>query len=207
MDNKRDLCVKKDFITSRNPERIPVICDLIEELWERYRLNNLSINFFQLLDLIDLSSRGKENIDTFYWEDDKWYDFLQGLIESSKKLEQNNLLENVLDMQEITNCFKEYWLMYPDYRFKQILDVFNMTVNKDNSKLNSLDGRYWRKYFLSIMINKLEKSIEVGKNRLDELNLDSPFASQIHYNLEMAIKIKQEELNRLKEEYKNDFKL
>lgn len=212
MDGKRQLCVKEYFSQPRKLERIPVICDLIEELWERYRLNNLSINFFQLLDLIDLSARGKENVDTFYWEDDKWYDFLQGLIGSSKKLEQNNLLENVMDMQEITNCFKEYWVMYPDYRFKQILDVFNITIDKDKKMLENIDSIIWRKFFMEKRMDILQGQIEMGTKKLEELTLWKKNKNiLVDDNLldisKQFIKIKQKELDNLKEEYKNGFEL
>ena len=101
----RELCVKKDFSTPRNPQRIPVICGLIRELWERYRLYDSSVGFLKIIDIIQNFPSPDNEEDKFYWEDDRWYDRIQYIIDDSKMLIQNNrYIENVMDMTEIVKC-------------------------------------------------------------------------------------------------------
>lgn len=216
--NDRELCIKKDFGTPRNIKRIPVICNLIREYWERRILNDSSIGFLKIIDSIEepvyKDFFSEKCCDPFYLEDDQWYDILMKLIEESKKLKHNNPLEHSMDIKEIVKCFEDYWLLHPDYRLQQIFNVFIEALQKDMAMFDTFDSKVWRKFFMEKRIEQLENGIKTGKRIMTDIengDVFTFFPKEVHKrymdNLTFSIQEKQNTLNALKEEYKNDFEL
>ena len=83
MENLRDLCIRKDFKASRDIRRIPIITDLIYNLWKQYRTNDDSIGFFYITNFLEVKASEKEK-DSFFWEEDEWYDFISNEIKNTK---------------------------------------------------------------------------------------------------------------------------
>ena len=122
---EREICVRKDFSSVRNAKRIPIICNLINELWQRYRMSDSTIGFYYITNLLEVEAQKDE--DPFYWEEDKWYDKIQEMIKHSKNFKQNYdlTLKDIQEMSLIVSYFESYWLLHQDLRLKQILNIFD----------------------------------------------------------------------------------
>lgn len=145
----RDYCVRKDFSSIRNKERIGVICDLIKTLWVNYRAYNIQIGLFYMTNLLEVEANKsfkEDSYDPFYWEEDKWYDFIQDLIEKSKKFPQNYISYETKDITDTMEYFAKYWLIYPDLRLKQFLNIFN-DMFETRIREDALDSNFWKNLF------------------------------------------------------------
>ena len=122
---EREICVRKNFSSIRDGRRIPIICNLIDELWQYYRAYDKTIGFYYMTNLLEVEAQKDE--DPFYWEEDKWYDKIQEMIERSKKFKKNFELtpNDIQEMSKIISYFESYWLLHQDLRLKQILNIFD----------------------------------------------------------------------------------
>lgn len=122
---EREICVRKNFSSIRDGRRIPIICNLIDELWQYYRVYDKTIGFYYMTNLLEVEAQKDE--DPFYWEEDKWYDKIQEMIEHSKKFKKNFELtpNDIQEMSKIISYFESYWLLHQDLRLKQVLNIFD----------------------------------------------------------------------------------
>ena len=67
---EREICVRKNFSSIRDGRRIPIICNLIDELWQYYRAYDKTIGFYYMTNLLEVEAQKDE--DPFYWEEDKF---------------------------------------------------------------------------------------------------------------------------------------
>lgn len=158
---EREICVRKDFSSIRNKERIKIICDLIKKLWINYRAYNEKIGFFYITNLLEIEADKcfkKDSYDPFYWEEDKWYDLIQELIKNSEKFPNNFMSYETKDITNTINYFTEYWLIYPDFRLKQLLNIFN-DLFEIKIREDILDENFWKK----LIIPEITKYKEIKK--------------------------------------------
>ena len=143
----REKCIRKNFLKRRELERIPVICELIKEFWKQYNLKmNENINMYKIF--VEIKTKELEegritNNDSFYWEEDRWFDFF------FEKIDENiieycnvDLAPDVLkDIEDSVNAFEQLWEKYVDLRFNQILNVFFEIVYKE---IGGYNAEHWK---------------------------------------------------------------
>lgn len=196
----RDCCIRKDFSSPRNGKRIYVICNLIYELWVKYRQHNPTIGFYYITNAIELE--GSKDGDPFYWEEDKWYDKIKEMIKKVEELQQNYELswKDYIEMKSTISHFCDYWKLYPDLRLKQILNCFDELVETRIRENDILDKTKWDKIFIKEQIDVLQNKLVRYNKLLKEPELSGFYTEQIQQCLEDIKK----EINSLVEEYESD---
>ena len=171
MKSPRDLCVRKNITISRDIKRIPVIVDLIYNLWELYRISNPSTGFFYITNLLEIEA-DKKGEDAFFWEEDKWYDLISGEIEKAKKFVKNYEIsdKDKQEMKDILQSFSKYWSYYSDLRFQQIINIFDEDFEEYVREYEgTCDSKFYQHFFSSRIKNKLENQLNNLKNRKEEI--------------------------------------
>ena len=176
--NKKDLCEYKDRSKSRNEERIPVICNLILQLWINYKKHDCqNMGFYRVLSAVD--SKGRENgVDTFYYEEDMWYDIISKMIDESKELKVNFGLKEyeIMDMQHTISKFDLFWRLHNDLRFAQIIPVFSNLVQKE---ICNLSCDYWNDFFDKVNSEKIKQDIQMTDDVIDRIQ-NTDIIKEIH---------------------------
>lgn len=161
----RDYCIRRDFSSMRDIKRIDVICGLVKQLWINFRANDNKTGFFYITNLLELEADKRfkqDSYDPFYWEEDKWYDFMQELITSSKKLKQNFPLEETQEIKNTVEYFRRYWLIYPDFRFKQFLNVFD-DLFEVRIREDILTDKFWKQLIAPEVVKHQERLAQLKK--------------------------------------------
>lgn len=205
---EREICVRKDFSSVRNGKRIPIICNLINELWQRYKISDSTIGFYYITNLLEVEAQKDE--DPFYWEEDKWYDKIQEMIKHSKNFKKNYELtpKDIQEMSSIVSYFESYWLLHQDLRLKQILNIFDELFEEKVRGYDVVGIGAW-KYILigeqcKILQNKIEslnntkKEITDGASSLFNLGL---VGNDIQDLKKIYITKIDEEISSCKEQY------
>lgn len=160
--NERDLCIFKNITKQRNVERIPVICNQIKKLWIKLRSNNEAAGFHYVTAYIQSIAYEQYNnggLDPFYWEEDRWYDFIDNLIDTKEDSGNSYLLvEQLNTMTQIIRYFENYWMLYPDLRLQQILNLFDELVG-ERAKHEILSVDFWKNIMVPEQLKVLNNSI------------------------------------------------
>lgn len=217
--NERDYCIKNSFENPRDERRIPVICNLIKELWINYRKNTYSIGFYYITNLLEIEGKKDEENgapDPFYWEEDRWYDKLQDMIIHSKKFQNKNELsiEDIDDINKTIQYFENYWKLYSDFRLIQIIEIFDEVVEEKLRDSNFTNSDFWKTLLgeeqIKILNNSIshlkeqKESVENGTSDIfkGEGNIGTEKLKKIYLSqLENLIKKSQKKLEELKKEY------
>ena len=166
---KREICVRKDFSSIRNAKRIPIICNLIHELWQRYRMSDSTIGFYYITNLLEVEAQKDE--DPFYWEEDKWYDKIQEMIKHSKNFKQNYDLtsKDIKEMSLIVSYFESYWLLHQDLRLKQILNIFDELFEEKVRGYDVVGTGAWKYILIGEQCKILQDKIKSLNNTKKEI--------------------------------------
>lgn len=207
---ERDVCVRKDFSSIREGKRIPIICNLINELWQRYRMSDPTIGFYYITNLLEVEAKKANNGDPFYWEEDKWYDKIQDLIEHSKNFKKNYELppEDIKEMSLIVSYFEGYWFMYQDLRLQQLLNIFDELFEEKIRGWEVLGIGDWNYILIGeqckilqdkiTSLNNTKKEIIDGASSLFNLGL---VGSDVQDLKKIYVTKIDEEINSCKEKY------
>lgn len=207
---ERDVCVRKDFSSIREGKRIPIICNLINELWQRYRMSDPTIGFYYITNLLEVEAKKTNNGDPFYWEEDKWYDKIQDLIEHSKKFKKNFELtpNDIQEMSKIISYFESYWLLHQDLRLKQILNIFDELFEEKVRGYDVVGIGAWKYILIGeqckilqdkiTSLNNTKKEIIDGASSLFNLGL---VGSDVQDLKKIYVTKIDEEINSCKEKY------
>lgn len=147
----RELCVRKDYTTIRRIERIPVICDMIEELWFKSRIKNKNVGFYYILTSIIIESQKKRKSlgDMFYWEEDIWYDIIEEMIE--KEEEKESLYDistsEFAKAHDVLYNFSKFWEKHQDLRFYQLVVLFDDIFQEHIRRFYPFDMTFWDDFF------------------------------------------------------------
>ena len=162
MNKDRELCVRKDFSSMREGKRIPVICNLINELWQGYRISDPTIGFYYITNLLEVEAKNANDGEPFYWEEDKWYDKIQDLIEHSKKFKKNYELppEDIKEMSLIVSYLEGYWFIYQDLRLQQLLNIFDELFEEKIRGWEVLGVGDWNYILIGEQLNILQNKIQ-----------------------------------------------
>lgn len=194
MESPRDLCIRKDIMNTRDIKRIPVIIDLIYNLWEKYRISNISIGFFYITNLLEIEA--SKDGDPFYWEEDKWYDLISNEIKKTEKFVKNYEISNKdkKEMKDILNSFANYWKHYQDLRFQQIVNMFDEDFEEYIREYEGVcDSKFYQHFFSSRIRHKLEHQLRSLEHSKEEI---ASGANQL-----FDIGLVGEDINPLKEKY------
>lgn len=145
----KELCKRKNFFESRNPNRISAICDEIESLWNEKRKCNKNTGFYFVINLIILEGRDTNSGDIFYWEEDKWYDLIKNMtknVEPTMKKFQITTREKEL-AHNVMFKFEEFWRKNSDLRFFQIVLLLDDMLQEYIRLFFPFDVEFWDKFF------------------------------------------------------------
>ena len=206
---KRDVCIRKNLMQQRDVRRIPIICEQLKRLWVRYRRDNEATGFYTIICMLQSISYEqyelKYGIDPFFWEEDRWYDFIDNLIETKEGLSNPYLsMEQLNDMGKIVKFFEDFWMLFPDLRLWQVFDFLEDAVG-EQLKFEILSVDFWKAVLGTHTIKVLETNLSDLKRRINSVGSEKsliPMDTKTLFDLLNVEKTRIElKLNSLRKEY------